>query len=80
MRYWKRVNAQGEITTVESYSHNLNIPGAVEIAQDEFDAFIATLPKPVLPLELDWKALWQAASSPAAKIEILARKLGMVDA
>lgn len=46
MRYWKRVNKNGETTTVESYSHNLDIEGAVEISEEEFDAYIASLPTP----------------------------------
>lgn len=43
MRYWKRV--QGGITTaVESYSHDLDVEGAIEIDKAEFDAYIASLP------------------------------------
>jgi len=48
MKYWKRVDAQGEITTVESYSHDLKVQGAVEIEKADFDAFIASLPAPVI--------------------------------
>lgn len=40
MRYWKVGNS------VESYSHNRDIPGAQEITRDEFNAFIAALPVP----------------------------------
>ncbi len=47
MRYWKRVDANWNITTVESYSHDLNVAGAIEISQDEFDTFIRNLPPPV---------------------------------
>ena len=47
MRYWKRVNAQGETTTVESYSHNLDIEKAIEISEKEFNDFIASLPVPI---------------------------------
>jgi len=50
MRYWKRINLDGTIRTVESYSHNLDIEGAIEITKDEFDAYIAPkliqVPKP----------------------------------
>ena len=45
MRYWKRVNTQGKTTTVESYSHDLDIEGAVEIMEQEFQEFIASLPE-----------------------------------
>ena len=49
MRYWKRINAQGETTTVESYSHNLKIKDAIEIDGKEFTIFVTSLPvvKPV---------------------------------
>jgi hypothetical protein len=50
MRYWKRVDSQGNTTTVESYSHDLDIKGAIEIGEAEFDACIASLP-PVIPPE-----------------------------
>jgi len=53
MRYWKRVDKQGETTTVESYSHNLDIEGAVEIEGDEFNNYITSLPKPIKPVMRD---------------------------
>ena len=49
MKYWKRVDGEGKTTTVESYSHNLEIEGAVEITEGEFSAFIASLPPPPEP-------------------------------
>ena len=48
MRYWKRVNIEGKTTTVESYSHDLDIEGATEIDEGEFNTFLASLPKPVI--------------------------------
>ncbi len=44
MRYWKKVDGQGNTTTVESYSHNLDVAGLTEISEAEFDAFVASLP------------------------------------
>lgn len=44
MRYWARKDITGEITTVESYSHDLDVAGAIEINKVEFDAYIASLP------------------------------------
>ena len=44
MRYWKRVNNTGKTTAVEGYSHSLDIEGAIEITQGEYDEFIASLP------------------------------------
>ena len=44
MRYWKRVNTEGKITTVESYSHDFDVDDAIEIDKAEFDAFITSLP------------------------------------
>lgn len=48
MRYWKRIDENGNTTTVESYSHDLDIKGAIEISEAEFNEFIASLP-PVEP-------------------------------
>ena len=44
MRYWKRVNTEGKITAVESYSHDFDVDDAIEIDKAEFDAFITSLP------------------------------------
>lgn len=54
MRYWKRVDANGETTTVEGYSHGLNIEGAIEITVEEYNKFISLLPvvKPTPPVNL----------------------------
>lgn len=59
MKYYKRVNKSGIITTVESYSHDLPVEGAIEINKSAYDHFIARLPKPIakpnrdIPGELD---------------------------
>ena len=45
MRYWKRLNTDKNINTVESYSHDIDVKGAVEINKEEFDKYIASLPK-----------------------------------
>ena len=54
MRYWKRINQDGETRTVESYSHSLDIEGAIEISEEEFDAYIAFRPviQPAPPRDL----------------------------
>ncbi|MBA7536702.1 hypothetical protein ES705_28966 [subsurface metagenome] len=49
IKYWKRIDSEGNTTTVESYSHNLAVEGAVEIDKKEFDAFISSLPEPEPP-------------------------------
>ena len=68
MKYWKRLNADGKTTTVEGYSHNLDVVGAVEITQEEFGGFIVALPvvepKPVRDL--------------AAEIDELKARLGKI--
>lgn len=53
MRYWKRVDKKGAIVTVESYSHDLDIDGAIEIDEAEHSAFIASLPSPEFPSTRD---------------------------
>ena len=49
MKYYKRIDGEGNTTTVESYSHNQTVEGAIEITKAEFDAFIASLPEPEPP-------------------------------
>ncbi len=47
MKFWKRVDGQNNTTTVESYSHDLEIEGAIEITEEEFIQFIKSMPAPV---------------------------------
>ena len=49
MRYWKRINKDSKTTTVESYSHNLDIKGAIEISESEFNDYLNSLPPPPVP-------------------------------
>ena len=44
MRYWKRLNPDNSISTVESYSHDLDVEGAIEITEQEFNDYLASLP------------------------------------
>ena len=45
MRYWKRLNPDGVTNTVESYSHHKDIEGATEITEQDFNNYLASLPK-----------------------------------
>jgi hypothetical protein len=45
MRYWKKLDLNGLTRTVESYSHNLDIKGAIKITENEFNQFIDSLPQ-----------------------------------
>ncbi len=44
MDYWKKVDQDGNTTTVESCSNPHKVPNAIEITKEEYDAFIASLP------------------------------------
>lgn len=44
MKYYKRIDSKGNTITVESYSHNSPVVGAIEIGKSEYDAYIANLP------------------------------------
>ncbi|MBA7649961.1 hypothetical protein ES703_57760 [subsurface metagenome] len=46
MEYWKKVNPDGTTNTVESHSFPHEVPNAVRITKEEYDAFIASLPTP----------------------------------
>ena len=52
MKYYKRIDATGKTTTVESYSHDKPVAGAVEIDQKEYDTFMAALPTPAPALNI----------------------------
>jgi len=71
MRYFKRIDTEGNTTTVESYSHNLDVKGAIEISKTEYDAYIASLPvvepEPVRDLVAEIDEL-------KAKIKMLGKK------
>ncbi len=73
MRHWERIDNAGKTTTVESYSHDLDIEGAIEIDEVEFNAYIASLP-PFSPA-IDWRKEWLLADTAAKKLEVLARRL-----
>lgn len=44
MNYYKRVDKNGNTTTVECYSHSKEVKGATQITKDEFYTYIASLP------------------------------------
>ena len=46
MKYWKRIDLEGNTTTVESYSHELDVEGAIEITKQEFETYIRSLAVP----------------------------------
>jgi len=51
MKYWKRVDDDGKTIAVESYSHDLDVVGAIEIMEAEFNNFLdslASVPQPPL--------------------------------
>lgn len=49
MQYWKKVDEEGNTTTVESCSYPHIVPNAVQITKEEYDAYIASLPEPSPP-------------------------------
>ncbi len=74
MRYWKRVDGQGNTLTVESCSNDAVVAGAREITKVEYDRFIADLPPP--PAPTDWPALWAAATTADMKFALIAQRFG----
>lgn len=44
--YYKRIDKDGNTTTVEGYSHNAPVKGAIPITKAEFDDFINSRPVP----------------------------------
>lgn len=46
MEYWKKVDQDGNTTTVENHSYPHKVPDAIQITKEEYDEFIASLPIP----------------------------------
>ena len=76
MKYWKRVNDKGETTTVESYSYDKNIDGALEITNDEYIDYISKLP---IKKPKDYKDVYSKAKDDIERLNIIAQKLELVD-
>jgi hypothetical protein len=73
MKYYKRVDKDGNTITVESYSHDKPVAGAAEISQSEHDAFIAGLPEPsVSTMEPTIDSRVQELKS---QVEVLAQRI-----
>ncbi len=57
MEYWKKVDKDGNTTTVESHSFPHKVPDAVRITERQYNEFIASLPvvepEPVRDLEAE---------------------------
>jgi hypothetical protein len=49
MRYWKRLKPDSTVSTIEAYSHDLEIPGAVEIDEAEYNTLEKRLTDPSPP-------------------------------
>ena len=77
MRYWKKVNQDNKTNAVESYSHDLDIEGAIEITETEFKAYIASLPivepEPIRDLASEIDSL----KSRIEKLEVKSAELGI---
>jgi len=68
MRYYKRVN-NGVTTTVESYSHNGKVSGAVEIEEKEYNDFMSSLPVPAPVIVRDLAKELDAINKRIKKLE-----------
>lgn len=63
--------------SLQSISNDHRPAGAVEMTEAEFNAAIDALPKPEPPPVIDRKAQYAAASSAAAKVDVIAEVLGL---
>lgn len=70
MRYWKKLNPDGSTNTIESYSHALDIEGATEITEEEFNTFMASLPMPEPARDLSTEIDKMKAGIIAIKIKL----------
>ena len=74
MRYWKRIK-NDVVTTVENYSHDSPIDGAIEVTKEEFDILVVLLAKP--KINIDWKDRWSKAKDITEKLDVIAEKLSL---
>lgn len=72
MRYWKRLNPDKSINTVEGYSHTLDVDGASEITEQEFNDFLASLP---VSIPIPVRDLATEIDNLKAKVETLGREV-----
>ncbi len=78
MRYWKKPYPKDpDKFSLQSYSHDLPIQGAIEITKEEFDEGIASL-KPTIMIDpkIALKEQWSKAND-SEKITILGKVLGL---
>lgn len=45
MKYWKLLDKDGCICSIESHSNDHKVPNGIEISKEEYDNYLASLPK-----------------------------------
>lgn len=75
MKYYKRIDRDGNTTTVESYNHDKPVKGALPISKAEFEAFIASLP--TSEPSPDYKKLYNEAATDKARLDVIAKVTGL---
>lgn len=76
MKYWKGNTGskkEGQFGTMDDIG---TVPDSVECTKAEYDTYIALQPVP--PAQKDYKAQFAAAPTDAAKMQVIANKLGLV--
>ncbi|NJD76944.1 MAG: hypothetical protein FIB08_07605 [Candidatus Methanoperedens sp.] len=75
LKYWKGkpgTDKNGEFGTHDEVD---SVPDSVEITKEEYDALIAIQP---IPPENPYKTQYREATTDTKRIEIIARKLGLL--
>ena len=79
MEYWKKVDLTNKTLTVESHSYSHKVPNAIQITKQEYDEFIATLPKPVVKPSRDLFAEINEIKAKIADYEDLKARIGKLE-
>ncbi len=76
MQYWKGLPGTAKEGLCGTMDDNGTVPDAEIATKADYDAYIASLPQP--PAPKDYKALFQAAGTTDAKLQVIADMLSLI--
>jgi len=77
MFYFKKVDKDGVVISVESKSVEVPSPGFILATRQQAEDFIAELSAKPPVIEVNWKALYANAKTASDKCDVLAERLGL---
>ncbi len=74
MKYWKGKAGTAKEGQYGTCDDNGSVPDSDEVTKSEYDSFISNI-KINIPIQKNWKFLYQNAATDAEKIDIIAKFL-----